>query len=77
MVWDPHPRGPAPVPGCRLVTPNLKEAAGRTAQRLLAQWQADAVAVTLGARGAVLTRDRPARTTWVPVPPGGPGSPRS
>ena len=27
VVWDPHPRGPAPVPGCLLVTPNAAEAA--------------------------------------------------
>ncbi|UGS35772.1 PfkB family carbohydrate kinase [Capillimicrobium parvum] len=27
VVWDPHPRGPAPVPGARLVTPNAAEAA--------------------------------------------------
>jgi rfaE bifunctional protein nucleotidyltransferase chain/domain/rfaE bifunctional protein kinase chain/domain len=26
IVWDPHPRGPRPVPGCRLVTPNAGEA---------------------------------------------------
>jgi rfaE bifunctional protein nucleotidyltransferase chain/domain/rfaE bifunctional protein kinase chain/domain len=26
IVWDPHPRGPAPVPGCALVTPNAAEA---------------------------------------------------
>lgn len=26
MVWDPHPRGGAPVPGCTVVTPNLSEA---------------------------------------------------
>lgn len=25
VVWDPHPRGPAPVPGARLVTPNEAE----------------------------------------------------
>jgi rfaE bifunctional protein nucleotidyltransferase chain/domain len=25
VVWDPHPRGPAPVPGVRLVTPNESE----------------------------------------------------
>jgi rfaE bifunctional protein nucleotidyltransferase chain/domain len=31
VVWDPHPRGPAPVPGVRLVTPNESEvlSAGR------------------------------------------------
>src|SRR4051794_33958051 len=26
IVWDPHPRGPAPVPGALLVTPNAEEA---------------------------------------------------
>jgi D-beta-D-heptose 7-phosphate kinase/D-beta-D-heptose 1-phosphate adenosyltransferase len=26
LVWDPHPRGAAPVPGARLVTPNQAEA---------------------------------------------------
>ncbi len=26
LVWDPHPKGPAPVPGCTVVTPNLTEA---------------------------------------------------
>jgi D-beta-D-heptose 7-phosphate kinase / D-beta-D-heptose 1-phosphate adenosyltransferase len=26
VVWDPHPRGADPVPGVRLVTPNLSEA---------------------------------------------------
>lgn len=26
LVWDPHPRGAAPVPGTRLATPNLSEA---------------------------------------------------
>jgi rfaE bifunctional protein nucleotidyltransferase chain/domain/rfaE bifunctional protein kinase chain/domain len=80
LVWDPHPRGPAPVPGATLVTPNLNEAvaaageaegsappaagdaarpsplaAGAAAGRVLAaRWQAVAVCVTLGERGAVL-----------------------
>jgi D-beta-D-heptose 7-phosphate kinase / D-beta-D-heptose 1-phosphate adenosyltransferase len=27
VVWDPHSRGTDPVPGCRLVTPNVGEAA--------------------------------------------------
>ena len=31
VVWDPHPRGAAPVPGVRLVTPNRDEAAGLSA----------------------------------------------
>lgn len=26
VVWDPHPCGAVPVPGCALVTPNLEEA---------------------------------------------------
>jgi D-beta-D-heptose 7-phosphate kinase / D-beta-D-heptose 1-phosphate adenosyltransferase len=75
LVWDPHPRGADPVPGCHLVTPNRAEAAAfaqrpesstATAGSLLADtqadavallhgWQARAVAVTLGGRGALLT----------------------
>jgi D-beta-D-heptose 7-phosphate kinase / D-beta-D-heptose 1-phosphate adenosyltransferase len=68
LVWDPHPRGPEPVSGATLVTPNLKEAlaaageaggsplaAGAAAGRALAaRWKAVAVCVTLGERGAVL-----------------------
>jgi D-beta-D-heptose 7-phosphate kinase/D-beta-D-heptose 1-phosphate adenosyltransferase len=68
VVWDPHPRGMDPVPGCRVVTPNRKEAAaksgsgaGTTAEALACarilrdRWGAAAVAVTLGADGAVLS----------------------
>jgi D-beta-D-heptose 7-phosphate kinase / D-beta-D-heptose 1-phosphate adenosyltransferase len=69
VVWDPHPRGAAPVPGCRLVTPNLAEASGfadrpvdtrrlgdvgQLARELAARWRAGAVAITLGGRGALL-----------------------
>lgn len=68
VVWDPHPRGAEPVPGARLATPNAKEAAGLVpdvkgdgfaahtarAQELAARWEAAAVAVTLGGRGALL-----------------------
>jgi D-beta-D-heptose 7-phosphate kinase/D-beta-D-heptose 1-phosphate adenosyltransferase len=70
VVWDPHPRGPAPVPGARLATPNLAEAAAfarrvpaaatqlATAaahgQALAARWRAAGVAVTLGSRGVLL-----------------------
>ncbi|NGY66307.1 D-glycero-beta-D-manno-heptose 1-phosphate adenylyltransferase [Lentzea sp. NEAU-D13] len=62
VVWDPHPRGRAPVPGVRLATPNLKEAKAfsgkadpvEAASRLLAAWQARAVVVTLGKDGAVV-----------------------
>lgn len=31
VVWDPHPRGAHPVPGARVLTPNLGELAGMTA----------------------------------------------
>ena len=62
VVWDPHPRGPQPVPGARLVTPNLAEAldaSGEVAPEaaasvLRARWGARAVVVTLGAGGALL-----------------------
>ena len=81
VVWDPHPRGAPPVPGCRLVTPNAGEAAaasgtpeqGRQGRRLCAAWQAEAVAVTVGGRGAILTEAGPDRTTIVPVPPAAAG----
>lgn len=70
VVWDPHPRGPTPVPGVRLATPNDAEARHFTgagngagdlaavnarARRLVAAWQASAVAITLGRRGALLS----------------------
>ena len=68
VVWDPHPRGPEPVHGATLVTPNLAEAralepgfAGdaipvmaRRARALARRWRAAAVSVTCGARGVVL-----------------------
>lgn len=69
IVWDPHPNGSTPVPGVDFVTPNISEAlrlsgmdAGHSmigsafcaAQRLQEQWSCAAVAVTLGANGALL-----------------------
>jgi rfaE bifunctional protein nucleotidyltransferase chain/domain len=67
VVWDPHPRGPRPVAGTRTVTPNLAEAqraAGTgddalpavtdAAVALQETWETAGVAVTLGARGALL-----------------------
>ncbi|KUI15807.1 D-beta-D-heptose 1-phosphate adenosyltransferase [Mycobacterium sp. GA-1285] len=56
-VWDPHPRGSEPVPGCWLVTPNQDEAAGRSAESLRGQWAARAVCVTLGPKGALVAND--------------------
>lgn len=68
VVWDPHPRGAEPVPGCRVATPNRKEAAAAggsqtatiqgafaCARVLRERWDAGAVAITLGADGAVLS----------------------
>jgi rfaE bifunctional protein nucleotidyltransferase chain/domain/rfaE bifunctional protein kinase chain/domain len=68
LVWDPHPRGAEPVAGARLATPNAKEAAGLVpdvagdsfashtarARELSRRWEAAAVAVTMGAKGALL-----------------------
>jgi rfaE bifunctional protein nucleotidyltransferase chain/domain/rfaE bifunctional protein kinase chain/domain len=68
VLWDPHPRGADPVPGCRLVTPNALEALGHdpgprpdvaaVADRAIAlrsAWGAGTVAVTLGPAGALAT----------------------
>ncbi|MBN1091311.1 D-glycero-beta-D-manno-heptose 1-phosphate adenylyltransferase [Blastococcus sp. TML/M2B] len=69
VVWDPHPRGADPVRGVRLVTPNGAEAArvvpdvpgeglaavGARAEVLIGRWGVGAVAVTMGARGALLS----------------------
>lgn len=84
VVWDPHPRGPAPVRGCTLVTPNADEArlssgadnAAEQGRRLCASWNVRSVAVTIGARGAILTEADPPRITHVPLlnfPKLGPG----
>jgi len=72
VIWDPHSRGGPPVPRAALVTPNRAEAgvvddAASRAQELRLRWNADAVAITLGAGGAVLAADGAART--VPAPP--------
>lgn len=81
VVWDPHPKGAAPVPGAALVTPNEIEARtllaassrdngadpGEVGERLRRRWGAEAVAVTLGSRGAVL-RCASGETVRVAVP---------
>lgn len=74
VVWDPHPKGPSPVPNVRLVTPNLGEVlalsgdagggstltvAQRAGQLLRQRWRAGAIAVTCGADGAVLCHSGP------------------
>ncbi|TDD13985.1 PfkB family carbohydrate kinase [Nonomuraea diastatica] len=64
VVWDPHPRGERPMPGCALVTPSEAEARllcpdgyhgpDQAARCLVRAMQARAVAVTTGERGAAL-----------------------
>jgi D-beta-D-heptose 7-phosphate kinase/D-beta-D-heptose 1-phosphate adenosyltransferase len=68
VVWDPHRRGPDPVPQTTLVCPNDAEARDyetavpggdlpamvERAHRLRRQWDAGAVAITLGREGAVV-----------------------
>ena len=88
LVWDPHPRGPAPVPGARLATPNRVEAAGFVAEvpgdglaavtararRLAERWRAAGVAVTLGPGGALLVEGAGAPLV-VPAPAATSGDP--
>jgi rfaE bifunctional protein nucleotidyltransferase chain/domain/rfaE bifunctional protein kinase chain/domain len=68
VVWDPHPRGPRPVPGVLLATPNEREAArfapdvegeglpgaASRAAALRTRWEAHHVCVTRGRHGALL-----------------------
>ncbi|MGN9840347.1 PfkB family carbohydrate kinase [Nonomuraea sp. H19] len=64
VVWDPHPRGAQPMPGCALLTPSEAEARmlcpsayrdpDQAARRLVRELRARAVAVTMGAHGATL-----------------------
>ncbi|MFJ8077251.1 D-glycero-beta-D-manno-heptose 1-phosphate adenylyltransferase [Streptomyces sp. NPDC096176] len=83
LVWDPHPKGEAPVPGARIVTPNAAEVsapgptggAGRSlrdiaerGRELAERWRAAAVAVTLGERGVLLTRPGDGTPMLVPAP---------
>lgn len=67
IVWDPHPRGADPVPDVALVTPNETEAQRHSAEQLRERWEARAVCVTLGSRGALLaTRWRGAGHVGLP-----------
>lgn len=77
VLWDPHPRGPDPLAGVRLVTPNRREsgltgrstveAAGR-ARDLRRSWGVEAVAITLGSEGAVLVTGDDVPPLRVPAP---------
>jgi D-beta-D-heptose 7-phosphate kinase / D-beta-D-heptose 1-phosphate adenosyltransferase len=84
VVWDPHPRGSVPVPGVRLATPNEAELShqippedgtsgrlagvARRAAKLCADWQVQAVAVTLAGDGALVSQGS-ATPLVVPAPP--------
>ncbi|GAB3300183.1 PfkB family carbohydrate kinase [Parasphingorhabdus pacifica] len=78
LVWDPHPKGAVPVARADLVVPNRSEAGVLdevsspvvAAEVLRQRWGCGAVAVTLGADGAVVV---PARE-HVPAPEVPPGS---
>jgi D-beta-D-heptose 7-phosphate kinase / D-beta-D-heptose 1-phosphate adenosyltransferase len=75
VVWDPHPAGADPVHGCALVTPNSTEAVRFSASddvqiqggRLCERWQARAVAITRGDRGATVTDAESMITTTIPL----------
>ncbi|GGO01126.1 bifunctional protein HldE [Microbispora rosea subsp. aerata] len=83
LVWDPHPRGSPPVPGCALVTPSEAEARSmcrepydspeRAARGLVRDLGAEAVAITLGERGAMLAH-RGGGCAPVPAPRVVPGA---
>lgn len=81
VVWDPHPLGATPVTGCTLVTPNDREAgstgglaeAERRARSLRTEWSAKALAMTMGANGALLVDEGPA--VVIPAPPVAGGDP--
>ncbi|AWK72620.1 D-beta-D-heptose 1-phosphate adenosyltransferase [Rhodococcus oxybenzonivorans] len=77
VVWDPHPRGSAPVPGARLITPNDAEATRAEpeargpldrAAGLTVRWDSDAVAVTVGAAGAALATRSSGTSGMIAVP---------
>jgi D-beta-D-heptose 7-phosphate kinase / D-beta-D-heptose 1-phosphate adenosyltransferase len=88
VVWDPHPRGAAPVAGTLLVTPNATEAAefaarsgfrvastqtgvaahNANAAHLVRTWRTQAVAVTIGGQGALLSYGHGAPMV-LPAPP--------
>lgn len=83
LVWDPHPKGAAPVPKTALAVPNTDEALLLTAgtgprdlagdseraARLLSAWPVTQVAVTRGPHGAVLVTDLDAHPQVVPALP--------
>ncbi|WP_018503904.1 PfkB family carbohydrate kinase [Parafrankia discariae] len=83
LVWDPHPRGAAPLAGATLATPNAAEAAGAApgidgaslsavcarGRALTAHWDVGAVAITLAERGAMLVTGGSAPPLLTPALP--------
>ncbi|WP_431045360.1 D-glycero-beta-D-manno-heptose 1-phosphate adenylyltransferase [Streptomyces sp. P1-3] len=83
VVWDPHPKGPAPVDGVALAVPNGDEAralsavaGGRgmaedvqRARALLETWPVKQVAVTRGGGGAVLVASATGHPLAIPGRP--------
>jgi D-beta-D-heptose 7-phosphate kinase / D-beta-D-heptose 1-phosphate adenosyltransferase len=80
VVWDPHPKGAAPVPGTAAVTPNLGEAcatagiserssrqAARAAEELLSRWPVQSAVVTLGDGGAAVLSRGSGLPQFIPV----------
>jgi D-beta-D-heptose 7-phosphate kinase/D-beta-D-heptose 1-phosphate adenosyltransferase len=71
VVWDPHTRGAPPVPGCRFVTPNRREAGVRlddggrstiaeeirAGREIVRAWGPISVALTRGSQGALFLAD--------------------
>jgi rfaE bifunctional protein nucleotidyltransferase chain/domain/rfaE bifunctional protein kinase chain/domain len=80
LVWDPHPRGPEPVRGAVLVTPNADEASRFAgvgdsedqARLLRGRWGVGAVCVTRGRDGALLVDPDGAHIVPAPAVAGDP-----
>jgi D-beta-D-heptose 7-phosphate kinase/D-beta-D-heptose 1-phosphate adenosyltransferase len=83
VIWDPHPRGPVPVPGTAIASPNRREAAHfvkdaaendlrsdiARARHLVKLWKIGHLVVTRDQGGAVMvTRDDAAAPLVVPAP---------
>lgn len=77
LVWDPHPKGAAPIAGARLATPNEAEARRfadegdirAVGASLRTAWSSDGVAVTLGSRGALLSGPDGTAPAMIPISP--------
>ncbi|MGK8523312.1 PfkB family carbohydrate kinase [Nocardia asteroides] len=77
VVWNPHPRGPVPIPGAAVVTPNRARAldllSGRLDEgpdlwKLAKGWAVQSIAVTLGSEGALLCLRASGKRLRIPIP---------